>query len=138
MAANFSPGPLLGQTFALTEGVGVRLRLARFGDWPAIAELMTRQGAELVPDAPEAQKLVQFDPRRCYVLCACALIDSTERLVGVGAIDMTTDGTGEPDVVIVDPELAEITDPQASEALTGLLWGALVGAAQAAARARAA
>jgi hypothetical protein len=138
MASNFTPGPLLGQTFPLVEGVGVRLRLAHFNDWPAIAKLMNEQSTDFAQAASEARRLVQFDPRRCYVLCACALIDSTERLVGVGAIDLTEDGVAEPDVMIVDPELAEITDPRASEALTGLLWSALVGAAHAAARARAA
>lgn len=138
VASNFTPGPLLGQTFRLAEGVDVRLRLAHFNDWPAIAKLMTHQGAEFAQAAQESRRLVQFDPRRCYVLCACALVNSTERLVGVGAIDLTADGAGEPDVMILGPGLAEITDAQVSEALTGLLWGALVGAAQAAARARAA
>jgi hypothetical protein len=99
---------------------------------------MTRQGTEVESATADARRLVQFDPRRCYVLCACALIGSTERLVAVGSIDLTPDSAGEPDALIVDPEMAEITDPQVSEALTGLLWGALVGAAQAAARARAA
>ena len=37
-----------------------------------------------------ADHLVQFDPRLRYVLCACALIDSSERLVGVGAIELAT------------------------------------------------
>jgi len=138
MASHFTAGPLLGQSFPLADGVDVRLRLAHFNDWPAIAKLMSAQNPELTPTAPDARRLVQFDPRRYYVLCACALIDSSERLVGVGAIDMTGDATGEPDVLIVDPELVEFTNAQAGEALTGLLWGALVGAAQAAARARAA
>ena len=138
MASSFTRGPLLGQTFPLGEGVDVRLRLAHFSDWPAIAKLMTHPSTEIAQPAPEARRLVQFDPRRCYVVCASALIGSTERLVGVGAIGMTADRVGEPDVMIVDPELGEATDPQVSEALTGLLWGALVGAAQGAARARAA
>lgn len=138
MASRPAPSPLLGQTFPLAEGVDVRLRLAHFSDWPAIAQLMTHESADVSPGAPDARRLVQFDPRQCYVLCACALIDSAERLVGVGAIDLTADGAGEPDLLIVDPELATATDPQVSEALSGLLWGALVGAAQAAARGRAA
>lgn len=137
MASDFNPGPLLGQIFQLAQGVDVRLRLAHFSDWPAIAELMAHQRTELTPAVAGARRLVQFDPSRCYVVCACALIDSTERLVAVGAIDLTDDGV-EPDVLIIDPELAELTDAPVSEALTGLLWGALVGAAQAAARARAA
>ncbi len=138
MASRFPTSPLLGQSFPLADGVSVRLRLAHFSDWPAIARLMARQRAELAPNAPDARRLVQFDPRRCHVVCACALIDSTERLVAVGAIDLTAAGASEPDVLIVDPELAELTGAQVSEALTGLVWGALVGAAQAAARGRAA
>jgi hypothetical protein len=131
-------GPLLGQTFPLAQGIGVRLRLARFSDWPSIAELFSRHGADRAQAGPQARRLIQFDPRRSYVVCACALIDSTERLVGMGTIDLTADGAGEPDLVVLDPELAEISDPQVNEALTGLLWGALVSAAQSAARSRAA
>jgi hypothetical protein len=118
--------------------MGVRLRLARFSDWPTIAELFRRHGADGAEAGPQARRLIQFDPRRSYVVCACALIDSAERLVGVGSIDLTDDGTGEPDFVTLDPELPEIADPQVGEALTGFIWGALAGAAQAAARARAA
>ena len=138
MPSSFTPGPLLGKTFELAEGVRVRLRLAHFSDWPSIAQLIIDHGAEPAQAGAEARRLVQFDPRQSYVVCACALIDSTERLVAVGAIDLTTAVAGEPDVLIVDPELAQITTDQVSEALTGLLWGALGGAAQAAARARAA
>ena len=62
---------------------------------------------------------------------------SAPRVIGVALvtviarIEMVAAGVGEPDVMIVDPELGEATDPQVGEALTGLLWGALVGAAQA-------
>ena len=140
MARSFIPGPLLGQTFPLSDGVRVRLRLAHFSDGPAIAALIARteggDGAD--PHARVADRLVQFDPRRRYVLCACALIDSSERLVGVGAIDLGTGEVAEPDLMLIDPELDEATGPQHTEALTGLLWGALVGAAQAVVRARAA
>jgi hypothetical protein len=146
MAPSFVPGPLLGQTFPLTDTVRVRLRLAHFNDRRAIAgllarhgqDLLAREGGEPVESRWVADRLVQFDPRRRYVLCACALIDSSERLVGVGAIDLEGEDTGEPDLIVVDSELGESPDPLLTEALTGLLWGALVGAAQAAARSRAA
>jgi hypothetical protein len=138
MATGFIPGPLLGQTVPLAQDVGVRLRLAHFSDWPKLAELFSRQGWEMAEAVPEARRLVQFDPRRRYVLCACALINSTERLVGVGAIEMDTGGAVEPDLIVVDSDLAPPASDQAREALTRLLWGALVGAAQAAARVRAA
>ncbi len=146
MASSFTAGPLLGQTFPLADDVRVRLRLAHFSDRRAIADLLARHGQDLlaredhdpVPGDWMADRLVQFDPRRRYVLCACALIGSTERLVGVGAIDLDGDEVGEPDLIVVDSELGEEPEPLLAEALTGLLWGALVGAAQAAARSRAA
>lgn len=138
MAFVFTPSPLLGQTFPLGDGIRVRLRLAHFSDRAAIADLLNRQGPQGAPNPRIAERLVQFDPRRRYVVCACALIDSTERLAGVGAIDLDPAAATEPDLLVIDEELAGARDPQFSEALTGLLWGALVGAAQASARARAA
>jgi hypothetical protein len=51
--------------------------------------------------------LVQFDPRRRCVICATALIDSAETLVGVGAIDIDGDATAEPDTLLVSDERAE-------------------------------
>ncbi len=52
------PGPLLGKTFELAEGVRVRLRLAHFSDWPSIAHLMTDHGAEPAQAGREARRLV--------------------------------------------------------------------------------
>ena len=116
---------LVGQTFLLSNGVRTRLRLARFSEAGAIGELLSRQGLDL-----EAHRLVQFDPRARYVICAMALVDSNERVIGVGAIDLAADGADQPDLLIVDPEIGE---PVAQ-----LLSHVLVGAAQTAAGVRAA
>jgi hypothetical protein len=51
------------------------------------------------------------------VICATALIDSTETLVGVGAIDIDGDATVEPDTLLVADEHAE----QIAELLTATL-----------------
>lgn len=138
MASNFISGPLLGQTFPLSDDVRVRLRLAHFSDRPKIAALLARQPREGAPNEGLAEQLVQFDPRRRYVLCACALIDGAERLVGVGAIDLDHHEVSDPDLMVIDSEVDAVAEPLVTEALTGLLWGALVGAAQAVVRARAA
>jgi hypothetical protein len=139
MASRFTPSPLLGQSFPLGDAISVRLRLVHFSDRRAIADLLARHGpGQAGEDDRLADGLVQFDPRRRYVLCACALIESSERLVGLGAIDLYGPPPVEPDLVVVDAELGEGTDPAITEALAGLLWGALVGAAAAAARSRAA
>ena len=135
MVSTFSPGPLLGQTFPLADGVRVRLRLAHFSDRSAIADLLGRHSLDGARDDGEADRLVRFDPRRRYVLCACALIKSTERLVGVGAIDLRAEPVEDPDLMVIDPE---VWAGRQAEALTELLWGALVGAARSVAQGRAA
>ena len=86
----------------------MRLRLVHFSDMAAISELIRRHGGP----APDlwADRLVQFDPRRRYVVCAMALIDGAERLVGLAAIDLTS-GAGEPEALIFDPAVgADLSD----------------------------
>src|SRR5258708_7739610 len=130
MASNVNPSPFLGQSFPLADGLRVRLRLARATDVAAIAELFSRRGQSVTVDELEAGRVVQFDPRRRYVVCATALIDSAERLVGVGAIDLDRHEVGEPDLLIFDPSVGGPVGE--------LLWDALLGAAEVTARDRAA
>lgn len=104
----------------------MRLRLARFSDVAAIRSLNSRHG---VSPGLRAERLVQFDPRRRYVVCATALIDSTEQLVGVGAIDLDAQAAEEPHLLI--------SDPRAGDAVGQLLWRCLLDA-RAAAQSRAA
>ena len=118
MAERFESGALLGHVYTLRGGLPVRLRLARSSDAPAVRALLERQGrtGDLEP-----ARLVHFDPRRRYVLCATGLVDKTEVLLGVGAISL--DGAREPDLLVVDAERrAEVTE---------LLRGALVACARA-------
>jgi len=83
-------------------------------------------------DGPQGElaSLLQFDPRRRCVICATALIDSAETLVGVGSIELDGDGAPEPDMLLVAGEHAE--------EIAELLAGALVARAAHAAGARAA
>ena len=126
MPRSFDPGALLGSSFTLDGGVRVRLRLARTSDSWLIRGLMARAGTRA--EELEVARLVHFDPRLRAVICATALIDSTETLIGVGAIDL--DGSDEPEVLIVDAEH--------SQTLTELLTAALKGRAAAAGGTRAA
>ena len=50
----------------------------------------------------EAQRLLAFDPARRHVLCAFALLEGHETLVGLGAIDA---GAEAPDVLVTDQRL---------------------------------
>jgi hypothetical protein len=104
MAPDPTKSPRLGQILLLRSGVCVRLRLAHFSDIGAIAELIRRHGEPADDLRPE--RFVQFDPRRRYVVCALALIDGSERLVALGAIDLAG-APPEPDVLIADPEVDE-------------------------------
>ena len=128
MLSAFDPGALMSRSYGLPRGPRVRLRLAGRGDAAALAALLVRCG--ISPEQLALSRLVRFDPRRRVVLCALALIDSRETLVGLGAIDLDgTHGT-QPDVLVVDERIAG--------GLEDLLVAALAGRAGALARTRAA
>ena len=95
------------------------LRLARRRDLPAIEDLYARQG--IAAHQLSLARLVSFDLLSMLVLCATALIDSRETVLGVGAIEL--EHPTEPTLIVVDE--AE------TEGLRGLLFEALVGHATA-------
>ena len=132
MAFDFDPGALLGRFYPLEGGLRACLRLARPTDAGAIRDLMMEGGESTTPGlwTPELRRLVSFDPRRQCVLCATALVENGERLLGVGSIELTDDAPDEPELLILHPE--------APEGLRRLLSGALVGRAAVVAQARAA
>lgn len=127
MAESFGTSVFLGHLDELGDGSRVRLRLARGSDLPHIRELLRREG--LVLDPAALARLVHFDPRRRYVVCATGLVDSTETLLGIGAIAFEADRP-EPDLVIVVERYRDELSP--------LLTRALVAAAGAMRRPRAA
>ncbi len=104
------------------------MRFARASDAPAVRELIECLGRD--PEELEIARLVRFDPRTRAVICATALIGSSETVVGIGAIDLDGNALGEPDTLLVDEQL--------TSALDELLRQALVGRARASARTRAA
>lgn len=131
MARDFDPGALLGRSYPLAEGLRVTLRMAHSSDARAIRRLLARRsGGEAGPI--ELARLVRFDPRRQLVLCATALIDGGERLVGVGSIALERNGAEPP-----QPELVAV-DPEVAPSVASLLAGALIGRVQALSRDRAA
>jgi len=129
----FDPGALLGRSYPLADGVRVCLRMARPSDSGPIRALAERQLGDDA-SAPgriaslELARLVSFDPRRRCVMCATALVEGGERLLGVGAVELDGEHAGRPQAVFVDPE--------SPEGLRELLNGALVGRASALARDR--
>jgi hypothetical protein len=126
----FDPGALLAHSFTLPRGPRVRLRLLRRNDAAAVRELFQRTGEPLTEIG--LARLVRFDPRRWIVICATALIDGHERLVGVGAIALH--GVEAEDA---SPYLLAV-DGDVTDGLEDLLCRALLGRARALARSRAA
>ena len=100
MDPGFQSGALLAQSYPLERGPRVRLRLAQGRDREEIAALFALNGLE--PDRPEVAKLLRSGPRDRIVICATALIGSTETIVGVGAIEV---GAAEPDILLADTML---------------------------------
>jgi hypothetical protein len=123
----------MARYYVLPRGPSVCLRLARVRDLAGIEDLFMRQG--LFPSQIELARLVRSDPRKQVVITAVALVDSTERILGVGAIQVDAlevhGGTDpEPSRLLVDDEL--------TDGLEELLRNALTARARTLARARAA
>jgi hypothetical protein len=114
MASRHDPGALLARYHPLPRGPRVCLRLVRRRDLRGIADLYARVGMPV--HELSLARLVSFDPRSRVVLCATALIDSWETILGVGAIEL--ERPTKPTLVVVDEH--------ETEGLFELLSGALV------------
>jgi hypothetical protein len=105
--------PLLVNYHPLPRGPRVRLRLAQSRDLAGIRELLARTGVEPFEEL-ELARMVRSDPRRRVVVCATALLGSTELVIGVGALDVDA---ADPELLIVDRELTDGLDELLREAL---------------------
>jgi hypothetical protein len=128
VSPGLDPGALLARYYALPNGPRVCLRLVRPRDQEGIRELFDAHGR--LVDELELARLVSFDLTRRLVLVATALIDTSEKVVGVGALELGEPAPGRPTLVLVDDDR--------TEGLDELLAEALIGHASAIARARAA
>jgi hypothetical protein len=126
MAYSFDPGALMSQVYPLPDGQRVRLRIVQRRDEQQIRAIFAQVGSE--PEDFEVMRLLRSDPRRRAVICATALVGTTETVVGLGAIELGGRADAEPDVLIADMRVGEGLDE--------LLRGALRGHASAITRAR--
>lgn len=117
MSPAHDPGALLARYYALPTGPRVRLRLVRSRDRDGIRGLFAAQGRPA--DELELARLVAFDGPRRLVLVATALIDTTETVVGVGAVDMGEREPSGPTLLVVDEALADDLRPLLTDALIG-------------------
>jgi hypothetical protein len=100
MVESQTPGALLARYHPLPRGPRVCLRIARRRDLAAIADLYARQGMPV--HQLSLARLVSFDLLTMLVLCATALIDSRETVLGVGAIELAR--PSHPTLVVVDEQ----------------------------------
>ena len=91
-------GPMLAHTSTLRGGLRVRLRLARPRYEASVRGLALRAGAGY--SELDVARLVRFDPRERMVICA--LLDTTDVVLGVGAIRFDSD---RPELLVVDEQL---------------------------------
>lgn len=96
----------MARIHTLPGGERVRLRMARPRDEESLRGLLHR--CRPSHDGLEAQRLTRFDPRRAVVICATALVDCSQEVVGVGAVDL--DGTEAADVVIDEHQDGELEE----------------------------
>jgi hypothetical protein len=100
MDSTFTPKPMLGRSTTLPGGQRVRLRLARARNEASVRDLVARTGG--AHSELDIARLVRFDPRERMVICA--LLDTTDMAVGVGAIRMDSD---RPELLIADEQVGE-------------------------------
>jgi hypothetical protein len=117
MVPRFDPGALLGRYHTLPSGPRVCLRLIRPRDRDGVRELLEGQCGDASP--LDVARLVYFDISERVVLCATALIDGSERLVGVGSIELSGHGEPVPSLVAADAELAADLSALLGDALVG-------------------
>jgi hypothetical protein len=125
MSSGFDPGALMAHYYLLPGGLRVCLRLARQRDEAGVARLFWLAGRE--PDELALARLLRFDAGRVSI-CATALVDGVETVVGIGIIELTPAAPTAPELVLVD----EAAGPE----LEQLLGDALLGRAQALGRNR--
>lgn len=115
MSQELDPGALLARHYSLPDGPPVRLRLVRPRDADGICAIFAACGRPL--DEHGLARLVTADLARRRVLVATALIDASERVIGVGAAELD-DARAEP-MVLVEPEFADGAEPLLRDAVRG-------------------
>ena len=82
------------------DGKRLTMRRVRLRDLDALRSIAARAG--IVCEEFELARLVRSDPGERLVLCATALRDGTEAVLGVGVIELSGSATM-PSLILVDP-----------------------------------
>jgi hypothetical protein len=114
--SSFDPGALMARYYLLPEGLRVCLRLARQRDEAGVARLFWLCGRE--PDELALARLLRFDPGRVSI-CATALVEGVQTVVGIGTIELTPGAPAAPELVLVDESAGPGLEELLSDALRG-------------------
>ena len=106
----------MARYYLLPVGFRVCLRLVRPRDEAGVARLFWINGRE--PDQLALARLLRFDPGRISI-CATALVEGMETVLGIGVIDLTPGAPAAPELVLVDESAGPGLDELLSEALRG-------------------
>ncbi len=84
----------------LPDGTLISMRRVRLRDLDALRSLAAHAG--VLCEEFELARLVRSDPAERLVLCATALVESTETVVGIGVIELGASATM-PSLILVEP-----------------------------------
>jgi hypothetical protein len=96
----------------LANGLRLRLRLPHGSDAEPVRGLLEHAG--LMPDDRLVARTLRFDPRDRVAVVATTLVDRSEQIVGMGAIDHSGE---EPDLLVADERAAPGVGAVLEEAL---------------------
>ena len=98
----------------LADGTRVAMRRVRLRDLDALRSIAARAG--IVCEEFELARLVRSDPGDRLVLCATAVNDGAELVLGVGVIELSGSATM-PSLILVDPTVGRPLSVLLAEAL---------------------
>ncbi len=98
----------------LADGKRVTMRRVRLRDLDALRSIAARAG--IVCEEFELARLVRSDPGDRLVLCATAVSDGSEVVLGVGVIELSGSATM-PSLILVDPTVGRALSMLLAEAL---------------------
>lgn len=114
MSVELSPRDIDPVSVALAHGPRVTLRAVRVRDFDSLRTLALKAG--LLCDELELARLVRSDPAVRLVLCAGAVVDGSETVLGVGVIELGQSATM-PSLLLVDAELTSGLAQRLADAL---------------------
>lgn len=127
------PGAMLARTHELESGQRIKLRLTRPSDAERVREFLERQSAQTrarrfftaMPRISDAtvRHFTFYDPRELLIVAATALIEGSERIVGLADVALLATGLAEIGVLVDEEHQGEGIGRVLAEAVAWLAVG---------------